>query len=734
MRRLFLILALMLMTVPAFAYESAQGWCEKGGVKVSTGGLTSSTNVQASYPSCTVTVYVHGTSTLATIYSDNAATPTPIPGGSFSATTTGHWTFYAANGSYDIVLSGGGFSAPFTISDVIIGGSSGTNCVNSPGSDFGQVLAACLASLPNTGGIANMSDFTGAQAMTSDPFLGVTKNATVIYGAAQLTISTTVTSPGNILFTVPIGASFNPAAGKTLTVLKPIEAGDYPIFGGAGEVRLRAPIHSAWWLTGGTGTAADPYTSVDGTGGLMGAFNALKNSQTPESGTIIAPCGQITVSTGAVWSYDAVYSSAAEHPFPILDGCGLKNTVFVGSSGVTTLTVTANIATSAWTGGAIRNVGFSHTGTAAPCVVFQGANRFIFENNRVTSCTDGVQVIFSFQWNILKNQIQSNTRCAIRLSNAANDGYIVGNQLGNNLVCGIDLVAAVGQPAASNLTIAGNNMESNPTVLFIGTGNNVKFDSNRCESVDYCVRVGIDAAGSTAGNIPDRTVLSNLLIANVGVAGVDITRSSRLWYQDADRIGTNRVPTTFMDFYSAEERVVVNAETSFANADALFSVKNDTRDWSFGVRADVSDYWCLRDRTASQDRICVTDSGDTGIGTNSPQSKLDVNGSVTIATSGAIRSAGARIISVNAPTSCAGSGCAIVSGSSNSFGKVTTTTTGAASIVITFSDSFTTAPACTVQNETTANILKPTSTTTQLTIAGTTVSGDSLVWNCGGLK
>lgn len=71
-------------------------------------------------------------------------------------------------------------------------------------------------------------------------------------------------------------------------------------------------------------------------------------------------------------------------------------------------------------------------------------------------------------------------------------------------------------------------------------------------------------------------------------------------------------------------------------------------------------------------------------------------------------------------------------GSKDSAGKVTTTGTGASTIVLTFASAFARAPACMVTNETTANLVRPISTTTTLTVAATIVSGDSLAYTCTG--
>lgn len=124
MKRILLLLPLLLLlsALPARAQlANARGWCEDGAQNVITSGLTSTTQVQASYPQCTVSVSTHGGGA-ATIFSTGSSTPLSNP---FTASSNGQWIFYAANGEYDITLSGAGFPSPVTYSDVFIGGSGG---------------------------------------------------------------------------------------------------------------------------------------------------------------------------------------------------------------------------------------------------------------------------------------------------------------------------------------------------------------------------------------------------------------------------------------------------------------------------------------------------------------------------------------------------------------------------------------------------------------------------------
>lgn len=69
-------------------------------------------------PSATITVYFPaGTLNLASIFSDDGVTPLANP---FTATADGLINFYAADGDYDIRLSGGGIVTPYTWGDVTL--------------------------------------------------------------------------------------------------------------------------------------------------------------------------------------------------------------------------------------------------------------------------------------------------------------------------------------------------------------------------------------------------------------------------------------------------------------------------------------------------------------------------------------------------------------------------------------------------------------------------------------
>lgn len=140
MRKLLFIL--VLLCAPAFGQSLAglNGDCMLGGEQALTSGLPSTatqqigtTNVnagagvQASFPSCIVTVYDTGTLNKSAIYSDNLASPTTLVN-PFVANTDGSWLFFVAQGAcYDITMSSGSVAMPYsrTLTDVCVGTGSG---------------------------------------------------------------------------------------------------------------------------------------------------------------------------------------------------------------------------------------------------------------------------------------------------------------------------------------------------------------------------------------------------------------------------------------------------------------------------------------------------------------------------------------------------------------------------------------------------------------------------------
>lgn len=155
---------------------------------------------------------------------------------------------------------------------------------------------------------------------------------------------------------------------------------------------------------------------------------------------------------------------------------------------------------------------------------------------------------------------------------------------------------------------------------------------------------------------------------------------------------------------------------SMAGANAFFGIDTDSGWIKLGASGDAGYSRCAAGvhcfGTGAQGDSSGTVKAATVNGTTSYQ----ING-VTIYSGGT-------------PT-IAGNGT-LNAGSKDSAGKITATGTGASTIVLTFSITFTRAPACMITNETTANLVRPISTATGLTVAATIVTGDSLSYVCTG--
>lgn len=130
---LFSLIISLLFTVQVFAQTNVKvsGIASKGG-KVVRISASTEYKLMETYPLCTVTVYLTGTLTTASIFSDEGGTAKSNP---FTAGTDASYSFYIAPGRYDIKFSGTGIISPFTISDVFVetgggGGGSGVDSFN----------------------------------------------------------------------------------------------------------------------------------------------------------------------------------------------------------------------------------------------------------------------------------------------------------------------------------------------------------------------------------------------------------------------------------------------------------------------------------------------------------------------------------------------------------------------------------------------------------------------------
>lgn len=255
MRRLCATLVFMVVVCLSAAsqdiYARYNGSCQQGGSPATTNGIDSSQKVQLSFPACTITVFNHGGVILSSLFSDAAgAFPLPNP---FTATSTGSFGFYAANGRYDALLSGAGILSPFTISDITLcfnctGGGGGGNPgganfelqTNVGGTTFGGVTNAAKGSVLASAGTGAFPVFQTkisfeardnmvCDGVTDDTTalttfltaIGSSTPARLVFSSGQCLLST-ISIPGNVALDATLGGGIKVATGQTVTIKGPI--------------------------------------------------------------------------------------------------------------------------------------------------------------------------------------------------------------------------------------------------------------------------------------------------------------------------------------------------------------------------------------------------------------------------------------------------------------------------------------------------------------------------------
>jgi hypothetical protein len=192
------------------------------------GNVTQSqTAVQQSYPACTVTVYLPGTTTKTTIYSDNSGTVSANP---FTASVKGFYLFYADDGVVDVQLSGSGFTSPYTLGSVQVGPYVDANGVAHGGLQVarnGAYYSTALKRDPNdiAGDRLSVKSFSPAAkgdgstddtAAIQNAFNSATNQTILIPQGVYKVCGLTVTKFGKIEMT---GAVLVPTAGCTQPIL-----------------------------------------------------------------------------------------------------------------------------------------------------------------------------------------------------------------------------------------------------------------------------------------------------------------------------------------------------------------------------------------------------------------------------------------------------------------------------------------------------------------------------------
>jgi len=226
-----------------------QGYVELGGQTVTTDGRTSTTNVQRSFPGATITVYVAGTLVLATIYSDEILTPKANP---FLADSTGYWSFWADEGSYDLQFSGTGIVTPFSFTDWRILSSAG---IPDPGSNGILARTALNTVVARTiTGTTNAIDVTNGNGVLGNPTLNL---STFLEFTGKTLNGGTFVSPGISNFGSAQHNHENAAGGGQLNATNVFSTGTVPI------VRLPGMVGATGVAAGAAGLVPQPQAGDD---------------------------------------------------------------------------------------------------------------------------------------------------------------------------------------------------------------------------------------------------------------------------------------------------------------------------------------------------------------------------------------------------------------------------------------------------------------------------------------
>jgi len=146
-----------------------------------------------SFPRCTVTVYITGSGgTKASLFSSNQPSPVALSN-PFSADQFGRWGFYAANGDYDVQISGAGLPVPYTFGGIALLDPQRIASVRYadtfPGADPCIKIQNAILDLDQSSGVVDARAFSGTVTCSVNPFGSSGKAVTLLIGPATFTAS-----------------------------------------------------------------------------------------------------------------------------------------------------------------------------------------------------------------------------------------------------------------------------------------------------------------------------------------------------------------------------------------------------------------------------------------------------------------------------------------------------------------------------------------------------------------
>lgn len=224
-------------------------------------------------------------------------------------------------------------------------------------------------------------------------------------------------------------------------------------------------------------------------------------------------------------------------------------------------------------------------------------------------------------------------------------------------------------------------------------------------------------------------------------ADVDITGHAKGFYQATNTIGAGSIVVTYSAFYSQDLQVTGITNPYFLWYDGLGSNCDGSgvyRVNGLGIMAYYNPCFAQYVPAAVDFERIIARWGDTGVFGTDNRAYIGVEEGGT-GTDRAVHIIGANVsitstltpaVSDTSANSC-GTGTETIAGNDNA-GKVTVIGSAGTSCTVTFATPFLNAPSCTVNNETTANLARATSTTTTVILAGTFLQNDVVSYICLG--
>lgn len=306
---------------------------------------------------------------------------------------------------------------------------------------------------------------------------------------------------------------------------------------------------------------------------------------------------------------------------------------------------------------------------------------------------------------------------------------------------------------ALNIAVSGANGSTAQTI----TGGRISVTNTNGTSGTN-VALELTASGATTANTA-LNVTAGIITTGVGSAGVpSITGSTtttglrfagNLVVFDASGVDTGTIDSTGFTL-RALASLGYNIGSSGVSSADVFLTRAGAANWRLGVAdaaAPVAQTLSVQNViggttdtagaawTFTGSRSTGTGAGGSLIFQTSPAAGSTASTQNALVTAFTINSAGHLIAAGTAPTITSGFGTSPSIAGADHAGRVTVGTGGIASTgVVTFGKAFATAPACTVNNETTILLAQITATTTTLTISSATpfAASDKLTYVCIG--